>query len=295
MNPTEYQQGCIRTECDEAKALGRMNNISGVCMNDGPFTFEDARPIRLNHAALGLSSEVGEMVGLVRAWVYYGKPLDMSKLKEELGDIAYFLALACDAVGFDLGNVMQVNQIKLRQRYPDKFTEEAYQNRDHEAEDRAMSTTTPPVAPRSTTTSAEAQVVGGAYGNLIGAQAQSGAPSVPSGRLPGSEESHRSPRVACQKRPSEGEMLAASSEPVPSFAWEQFKKGLLQPGPGCPPSQILIDLYHNRLLYDEEVRAKQHLKECPFCESWYKVHMTPEMPEDVTKNAEETHDLGGEG
>ena len=40
---------------------------------------------------------------------------------EELGDVAWYLAVLCDAIGSDLDTVMEENLKKLDQRYPEGF------------------------------------------------------------------------------------------------------------------------------------------------------------------------------
>lgn len=80
-------------------------------------------------AALGLCGEAGEFADRVKKHYAQGHPLDTDKLAEELGDICWYVALACDALGFALGDVMQANVDKLLRRYPAKFSTEASINR----------------------------------------------------------------------------------------------------------------------------------------------------------------------
>lgn len=53
----------------------------------------------------------------------------MRDMAMELGDVCWYLALAADAIGFDLESVMQMNLEKLRARYPDGFDPERSVNR----------------------------------------------------------------------------------------------------------------------------------------------------------------------
>jgi len=84
----------------------------------------------LLHAAIGLVTESGEMIDAIKKSLFYGKPLDIVNVKEELGDIAWYLALACESLGTDLPTVFQKNIDKLKARYPNKFSLEAAENRD---------------------------------------------------------------------------------------------------------------------------------------------------------------------
>lgn len=48
----------------------------------------------LQHAVLGISSEVGEIASALKASLVYNKPLDPLHLKEEVGDLYWFINLA---------------------------------------------------------------------------------------------------------------------------------------------------------------------------------------------------------
>jgi len=76
------------------------------------------------HSALGLSGEVGEFVDCIKKNVIYGKELDMANAYEELGDILWFVALACHSFNFDMGAVARDNIEKLQKRYPEKYSDE---------------------------------------------------------------------------------------------------------------------------------------------------------------------------
>lgn len=124
MKPDEYQAAAIRTECHNYEPRE---------------VIQKTRTVRLVHAALGLTTEASEFASHIRAWIYYGKKLDVEKLKDELGDILWFVALACEASGLSLEEVMKANIRKLLARFPEKFTTESYTNRDEKAERRAVS------------------------------------------------------------------------------------------------------------------------------------------------------------
>jgi len=78
---------------------------------------------QLLHGALGISGEAGELLDAVKKTIMYGKPLDKANVLEELGDIAWYMAIALEAVGSDFSEVMSLNQAKLDKRYPGGFTE----------------------------------------------------------------------------------------------------------------------------------------------------------------------------
>lgn len=93
---------------------------------------------RLLHAAMGLTTEAGEFLDALKKHLFYGKPLDLVNLREELGDIMWYLAIACDALGTTFEAEQARNIAKLKARYPDKFTSEAAIERDLEGERKVL-------------------------------------------------------------------------------------------------------------------------------------------------------------
>ncbi len=89
---------------------------------------------RLLHAAMGLTTEAGEFLDALKKHLFYGKPLDLVNLREEIGDIMWYLAIACDALGTDFETEQERNIAKLRKRYPEKFDAEQAIERDLDAE-----------------------------------------------------------------------------------------------------------------------------------------------------------------
>ena len=101
MTPTEYQKLAMRT-CSI------------------PYTDRGAM---LTHAVLGLASEAGEVAGIFQK-TYQGHEADTEHIKKELGDCLWMIAEACEALEFDLGDVMMTNIEKLKDRYPEGFSVE---------------------------------------------------------------------------------------------------------------------------------------------------------------------------
>ena len=72
-------------------------------------------------AGIGLASEGGEFDEIVKKIFFQGKPLNEDNifhLKRELGDIAWYWANACNALGLDPNEVLAENIAKLEARYP---------------------------------------------------------------------------------------------------------------------------------------------------------------------------------
>lgn len=79
---------------------------------------------RLMTAALGLGSETGEFVEIVKKMFLQGKPPseeNIFHMKRELGDIMWYWVTACSALDLDPFEVIKENQDKLEARYGEKF------------------------------------------------------------------------------------------------------------------------------------------------------------------------------
>lgn len=99
MELNEYQKKAMRTSAIEDK-------------ND-----------MLRHAVFGLTSEAGEVSGILQK-VYQGHEFDPDHLLKELGDCMWMIAEACQAIGKTLDECGQTNIDKLLKRYPDGFDAE---------------------------------------------------------------------------------------------------------------------------------------------------------------------------
>jgi hypothetical protein len=84
-------------------------------------------------ASTGLGSEGGEFQEIVKKIFFQGKPLNEENIfhmKRELGDIAWYWANACNALGLDPNEVLAENVNKLQARYPGgKFDAHYSENR----------------------------------------------------------------------------------------------------------------------------------------------------------------------
>ena len=79
---------------------------------------------RLLTAALGLGSETGEFVEIVKKMFLQGKPPsddNIFHMKRELGDLMWYWVTACAALNLDPYEVISENQEKLAARYGEKF------------------------------------------------------------------------------------------------------------------------------------------------------------------------------
>lgn len=84
---------------------------------------------RILNGLMGLNGEAGEAIDILKKHLFQGHPLDLSHLAKELGDVAWYLAICADAIGYDLETILKMNVNKLRQRYPEGFDAERSMHR----------------------------------------------------------------------------------------------------------------------------------------------------------------------
>lgn len=90
--------------------------------------------LNLLHAAMGISTESGELMDAFKRKIFYGKDLDVVNVKEEIGDLMWYVAILLRELDLDFEDLLQTNIDKLKARYPEKFTEENALNRDLDKE-----------------------------------------------------------------------------------------------------------------------------------------------------------------
>lgn len=65
------------------------------------------------HMAVGVSGEAGELLDCIKRHSIYGKPIDLENLKEELGDIEFYLEGLRQQYGISREETMTHNKHKL--------------------------------------------------------------------------------------------------------------------------------------------------------------------------------------
>jgi NTP pyrophosphatase (non-canonical NTP hydrolase) len=94
---------------------------------------------RLDHAAHGLITEAAEFADAMKKHIWYNAKLDEVNLKEELGDIMWYIGIAADTLGLSLTDIMETNILKLKARYTDQqFTDNKANARDLKKERKTL-------------------------------------------------------------------------------------------------------------------------------------------------------------
>lgn len=111
MNATEYQE------------------LAGRTLIDRPdFTITDQQ-LMIAWNAIGLAGEAGELAELVKKGIFHQHGIDKDKMTKELGDVLWYVAALCSKLDIAMGDVMQANIEKLKQRYPEGYSSAASQAR----------------------------------------------------------------------------------------------------------------------------------------------------------------------
>lgn len=92
------------------------------------------------HMVLGMHTESAEIADVYKKALAYKKPVDFVNVKEELGDLMWYVANMCNIHGWALEDILDTNIAKLEARYPEKFTEDLAINRNLEAEREILET-----------------------------------------------------------------------------------------------------------------------------------------------------------
>lgn len=83
----------------------------------------------LTNCALGVASEAGELVDLVKKYTFHGHDLDKKELTKELGDVLWYLSQIAEWADIPFEEAAIQNIEKLKKRYPDGFSEERSRKR----------------------------------------------------------------------------------------------------------------------------------------------------------------------
>ena len=99
--------------------LTDFNKMTLSLAKDGEDILKNLTPEQANmwHMVTGIGGEAGEIVDCIKKHVIYQKPLDIENIKEELGDLLFYMSNLMKSVGLSFEEVLQHNIDKLSVRY----------------------------------------------------------------------------------------------------------------------------------------------------------------------------------
>ncbi|MSD83233.1 nucleotide pyrophosphohydrolase [Lactobacillus curvatus] len=74
----------------------------------------------LTNLALGLASESGEVVDIVKKYAFQGHELDEQIMSKKIGDVLWYLSQIAEWNNLDFDKVARENIEQLKQRYPER-------------------------------------------------------------------------------------------------------------------------------------------------------------------------------
>ena len=98
----------------------------------------DDKHWHLLHGIMGISTETGELMDVMKKKLAYNKPADVVNVKEEIGDVLWYVAYIIHTQGWDIESIMERNIEKLRVRFGEKFSLDKAIHRDLPAERKVL-------------------------------------------------------------------------------------------------------------------------------------------------------------
>jgi len=92
----EYQAWAIKTMQADYNAVGE--RLCADAIGHHPIVAKP-RTLNLLHAAMGICTESGEFFDPIKKHLMYGKPLDEENMREELGDLLWYIAVGAENLG----------------------------------------------------------------------------------------------------------------------------------------------------------------------------------------------------
>lgn len=91
--------------------------VDGRVFLDNARMHSDAFTLRLALGMSGLGGEAGEVVDLLKKYLFHNKPLDRDALVKELGDVLWYYELIRQTAGISWTEIVETNMEKLNARY----------------------------------------------------------------------------------------------------------------------------------------------------------------------------------
>lgn len=88
----------------------------------------------LEHMIIGCVTESGELADAYKKHKFYMRDLNTKNIKEEIGDLCWYLYQLCEEVGYTMEEARKDNIEKLSKRYPEKFQDVIIRDTEKELE-----------------------------------------------------------------------------------------------------------------------------------------------------------------
>lgn len=93
-------------------------------ISESPSFSDDTLKISTLHGIIGISTEAGELLDVVKKAMFYDRSPDLENVREEIGDLMWYIMCILRSENWDLEDIMEENITKLKKRYPNQFTTE---------------------------------------------------------------------------------------------------------------------------------------------------------------------------
>lgn len=110
MTPAEYLKESARTDGQTQR------DNAEFFLTNHPGSVDDL------HSVLGIITETGELADALKKAAFYGREFDLTNVKEELGDLMWYVAKLIRDHGWTFEEIMALNIAKLKARFPNNFT-----------------------------------------------------------------------------------------------------------------------------------------------------------------------------
>lgn len=85
----------------------------------------DSDTLNMLHMAVGISGEAGELLDAIKKVWVYGKEPDWGNIREELGDLLFYIQGLANILGDNIDDLIESNMFKLTKRYPTGYSDQA--------------------------------------------------------------------------------------------------------------------------------------------------------------------------
>jgi len=134
---TEYDRDKVRNSLIQLKQS--IQGLSSRSTPDSEKKIECIDNTRAVHGLLGVITEAAELAEALQKYVNTGD-LDHVNVAEEVFDVLWYFAILLDSIEFNWDTVAAVGIDKLKERFPEKFSEREAVERDTDAERTILET-----------------------------------------------------------------------------------------------------------------------------------------------------------